>query len=451
MSNMSSMIMKRLWLSAHLCAVLFAVATFSASARAQTVITGPLSDIVTRVDSKGNAVTVRPASQKPTWFSKSDCFADQEIVVGLTVTGVTNTVQIQAWAGLSDCASNENRNGQNPTCWAVTDPRALINGPTSVRVRVQDIVANMFSTNSKLSSGIGKQYVHNDNAVCSRQTPGSGETGISIFFYAISGGTTVDGTGYAYKTTVKLVGPPAVTGITLAPGNSALTVGWTPAQGISTILNYNIFWATDARPNPASAPVDGDGAPDASDASDDAAADPDEEVDLSDEDAGQPDDADASAGSTDADASADDGGVDASTAVEADAAAPSMCRSSLDGLVDTINLRSTVKSGQTNSSGGLTSSYRIKGLHNNKLYAVAVGAVDILGNVGQLSTIQCGEPVETIGFWDRYTHAGGLAGGGFCSVNRVVASPDTGGSWHAWWALVAGAAGVALVLARRRR
>ncbi len=58
----------------------------------------------------------------------------------------------------------------------------------------------------------------------------------------------------------------------------------------------------------------------------------------------------------------------------------------------------------------------VSGLENGRTYAVAISAVDDLGNPGALSVVVCGEPVEVDDFFGEYRAAGGTGGGGYCSV-----------------------------------
>jgi hypothetical protein len=81
-------------------------------------------------------------------------------------------------------------------------------------------------------------------------------------------------------------------------------------------------------------------------------------------------------------------------------------------------------------------------LANGTLYAVGVASQDTSGNIGKLSGLACGTPLEVTGFFEAYRAAGGQAGGGFCgfAVARGNQSALAG-------ALLLGA----LALWRRRR
>ena len=84
-----------------------------------------------------------------------------------------------------------------------------------------------------------------------------------------------------------------------------------------------------------------------------------------------------------------------------------------------------------------------KPLDNDKIYAVAIAAIDQFGNVGPLSSVFCEKPERTTDFWENYKNAGGEAGGGFCSVE--------GAGLPVGSLTVTGIMAVALVGAIRRR
>ena len=82
--------------------------------------------------------------------------------------------------------------------------------------------------------------------------------------------------------------------------------------------------------------------------------------------------------------------------------------------------------GVGNVGGNTTSSYTITSartqsggsgpLVNGHQYAIAVAAYDDDGNVGALSNLGCQTPAPVTDFFDKYSEDGGLAGGGFCSL-----------------------------------
>ena len=96
-------------------------------------------------------------------------------------------------------------------------------------------------------------------------------------------------------------------------------------------------------------------------------------------------------------------------------------------------------------TGATATSFNIIGLTNDVQYEVAVGAVDAVGNVGPLGLANCATPQVTVGFPENYHNAGGTAGGGFCSVGRVLPG-RAGWSWGVGTLL-----GLGLAWSRRRR
>jgi hypothetical protein len=105
---------------------------------------------------------------------------------------------------------------------------------------------------------------------------------------------------------------------------------------------------------------------------------------------------------------------------------------------------------QPNSSTGITvasitaSQFNVTGLINGLQYNIAIAGVDALGNVGPLSTLQCGTPQPVDDFWKKYREAGGQAGGGFCALEAAGAPAGSA-------ALFGGMASVVVAAWRRRR
>jgi hypothetical protein len=92
--------------------------------------------------------------------------------------------------------------------------------------------------------------------------------------------------------------------------------------------------------------------------------------------------------------------------------------------------------------GATASRANAKGLSNGIEYAVAVAAVDTVGNVGELSNIACGTPHQLDDFFEVYRREGGNGGGGYCAA--------TGRSRSGTLALAMGALLVAGALRQRR-
>jgi hypothetical protein len=73
--------------------------------------------------------------------------------------------------------------------------------------------------------------------------------------------------------------------------------------------------------------------------------------------------------------------------------------------------------------GASTAGGTITGLVDGVPYAIAIAALDRVGNVGALSTSRCAPPEATADFWDRYRAAGGSAGGSCAIGTSGAAAP----------------------------
>lgn len=82
-------------------------------------------------------------------------------------------------------------------------------------------------------------------------------------------------------------------------------------------------------------------------------------------------------------------------------------------------------------------------------YAIAVAAVDDIGNVGPLSEVQCATPQPVDHFFKLYRSAGGKGGGGFCSAKPIGVGADSTRS--AGFSGAAAMLGAAWLLVRRAR
>jgi hypothetical protein len=90
--------------------------------------------------------------------------------------------------------------------------------------------------------------------------------------------------------------------------------------------------------------------------------------------------------------------------------------------------------------GSMTETINASNLQDFVQHAVAVAALDRVGNIGVLSDVACATPKPVTGFFEAYRAAGGTAGGGFCALSRRP-SPAT----------FAGVLAAAFALAARRR
>jgi hypothetical protein len=104
------------------------------------------------------------------------------------------------------------------------------------------------------------------------------------------------------------------------------------------------------------------------------------------------------------------GGASGSTAAS-DGATSSSCSSILTpGQIAPVDLPTCGGASESVASG------EAQPLQNGVSYAVAVAAVDALGNAGPLSNVACATPKEVNDFFETYRNSGGSAGGGFCAL-----------------------------------
>lgn len=117
-----------------------------------------------------------------------------------------------------------------------------------------------------------------------------------------------------------------------------------------------------------------------------------------------------------------DAGKDAGGAADAGDAAPKrpVCPTShpfVPGALPTSTLDAYVCAESRTLAGEVV----LDGRDNEVPYAVALAAIDRQGNHGMLSEVACETPRATDSFYDRYTAAGGRAGGGYCAIGDATA------------------------------
>jgi hypothetical protein len=413
----------------------------------------------------------RPQNLNPTGISYQDCINDQSLAFNLLVSGFgTGTpAGIQVWASRGgDCTMEANRtNGATAVCWPLGVTLPTVNSPASqsltFTVRVQDIVGPQNTLPSPTS------YTRQGPSACLTQPTYAGET-FNIYFLPIVNGATFTGTDYLYTLNVDLQGPPPPAAVSIADGDTLFVVNWMANTDTDT-AGYDVYIdpvpgqegavGSEAPPEPVLI------CPEAASSSD---------VDAADGTTDAADDATMSASATDASESVDAGChygfVGGSTTGSAGACGdPALAGgivsdsgttvistaddSGLDGApfvpgnggISTISTNFLLGAAATGLTvpGISTSSHTISGLRDNTRYTVAVSAVDAYGNVGPPSVEQCDSPAPVNDFWKEYRNDGGLAGGGFCTLETIGKSPS------ASFAGLVFLASVAAVGRRRRR
>jgi hypothetical protein len=379
-------------------------------------------------------VGFRPSSEQPTWINYSDCVKDDELSFETILQNALGK-SLEVWAGSNtDCTVYDARQSASaPTCWQVY--KASAQGTTQkVVIRAQDIVAQHLKTASSSGPGSGTA------ADCDRTDIESAGVPVTLHFLLIdSAGQASPSTGtFTYPTQFDLVGPAAPSGVSAGVGEDRLIVDWNTVNA-TDLLGYRLY--CDPKPGsvtPANQPMatggaaGADGASGASGATGAGGA------------AGADASTDASSGGSDAgtDAGGDAGGAagsgtDGGSGTGGNGGNPN-CPST--ALVPGDRPNGAYQCGSvTTKAGGPAEA---TGLVNGVVYAVAVAAVDTVGNSGPLSQVACGTPQPVNDFFELYRQAGGKGGGGFCALG---ADPKPGAAW------LLGIALGALAIRRRRR
>lgn len=358
-----------------------------------------------RLDSSGNQVAKRQLSFNPEGVSYQDCFDDQRIKFTLQLAGFAANGSLEVWAGLSgnDCSDQTRRVGSAATCWKLA---------TGIPLQLQ--VDSVISVRTIMSGVLSPQTPDSSQKICGRID----RTNVTVnFLYFAPGNPGTPATRTAVEIPVDTIGPPALTGVKVLPGNGRLTVQWDSVGegGVQDLVNVRVFCA----------PVSGSG----SSSSTTVCNDP---VTLTD-DAGN-------------DAGTEDAGCAEQTTTKAacSEAAFAVDGGSTDSLVPDNAFNAAFFCGELGGAtgAGVTArEFRGAPLVNGTTYAVAVAGTDSFQNGGTLSGVACDFPEATTDFWSEYKAAGGQAGGGFCATSAGAAGSS----------VVAGLAAVFAVSMMRRR
>lgn len=392
------------------------------------------ADSLPRVDASGNQVQKRPLTLNPEGVSYQDCKDDQRIRFALTLGGFAANGAVEVWAGLSGntCADQTARTSTAHTCWRVASgiPLQL---QTNVDIPVRAIMAGALDQVNPDSS----------EAICGRVDL----TNISLNFqYYAPGNTASPATAQAINVKVDTVGPPALTGVSVLPGDTRLHVSWTAVGegGVQDLTAVSVYCApaTDATGSTATNTVCNDATTTTTplDATIDDSGDASDAGSITTtEDAGCTTTTSSSGGDTTCSLTAFKATSDASTSTS-DAGGTS------SNIIPDNTFDDRYRCGrlQGNTGAGVTAD-AVNGapLVNGTRYVVAIAAEDSFGNRGQLSSAYCDMPEETNDFWKTYKSSNGQAGGGFCSA--------TGGAGAAGSFAALGVAALAVASMARRR
>ncbi|HKO89666.1 MAG TPA: hypothetical protein VJU61_00845, partial [Polyangiaceae bacterium] len=329
------------------------------------------------------------------WISYQDCLNNENFVFPLNLTNTTSPLEV--WVGSDDCVASRGRDDHGQ-CWLVQNVPSP-DDPTTVRVSVRNVVNHDLDANS-VPGPLGRD-------VCDGSDDLNGEA-VTFYFMLVEGGkatgsqswnpTSVGGTGY------DMVGPEPPGNITIGVGESQLSIGLEDLKEDTTRDGFEAFCVPEG-----TLADPGDFIPDA--------------------DAGAGVDAGTGSGSG---SGSDDG-----------SAAPLACFTDVPrgGLRPPEDPAYRCGSASTTAQVLKTTS-----LQNDVAYAVGVAARDDIGNVGDLSDIECGTPTYMDDFFEIYTRSGGAVGGsGLCAMATGPLRFSPAG------ALLGGLALLALAVRRQRR
>jgi hypothetical protein len=356
-----------------LLALLLCSVTLAGSARAQTA-TAPVlnANEIQRVQ------PYRSTAARRYWISYADCVADDAFIFPIGLQDVSHRLEV--WVGNDDCSTKRGL-ADRGQCWLVAANDRPMSPTTNITVPVRNVVRRDLTTTDAPPSVGGVP-----ESVCEGSTDPEGEK-VTFYFLLVEGGKSVasdswdngeEGTGY------DLVGPTAPGNITVGVGESQLAI---TLRDIGEEADRERFEAFCVPAGTTAAEVGDAGVSPSSALSD--------------------------AGTFDY-----PGAASVPDAGAATGAAPAECFTNLmvAGQRPPVGFSCGV-------ADETSRTLRTGRLQNNTPYAVGIAGQDILGNAGELSSIQCGTPVPLEDFYELYTANGGLGGGGFCNLSAMPTQP----------------------------
>jgi hypothetical protein len=371
------------------------------------------------------------------WVSRNECLANQTLRFVFSTSGTSiDTLRVRADAVGQDCSSSSTSN-QSTVCPLIYDDMAGTGKSSNsyyADIRAQDIVA---SQESATYNGPGSGTTE----LCDSATGQSkleftflgdynGTTNVVVAVFSQSQADTAyhtDGVGYDVD------GPAAPTDVSASAGENRLLLSWTPANddtiegyrfycqevtsGVSPLMPQSLTGSTSAAASleggvSDAAPIGtgGLGATGGRGATGGAGG----SLALTGGTGAFGTGATAGTGGTLTSALLDSGVTTIGTATDAGTSACGPT-SLIAGQAPSLEFEAQYACGKITGNGanGETN----KSLKNDVPYQVAVAAVDNVGNVGPLSTVQCATPLLVDSFFELYKRAGGPGGGGFCTAS----------------------------------
>lgn len=342
----------------------------------------------------------RKTQEKPFWINRADCLADDVLHFQMKVNSPTDD-NLEVWVGNADCRTRAQRLNDDAGCWQVYEERAEDDSFT-VHVRVQDVAARRPASGYRARGTIES---------CDVEWSSS----LSFYFMYVNDTDDVISSIVWSETGVDLKGPSPPSNVEAGTAESSLVAKWTASKS-TDLFGYRVYCA------PRQDVVDpgienGDAGP--------TLAAPDAGADSGSPELPTPSEQQAS--------------PDGATNPEVE---PTTIECSAPGLIaGELPGPDLPVCGETSSSSATRAFAR--GLTNGEEYALAVAAMDDLGNAGTLSNVACGIPAPVDEFYEDYKRFGGGGGGGICSVSPRGTSGQTsplGSTTLLAWLGLAGAA-----------
>ena len=418
--------------------VLAAAASLAAAghAQAQTQTTVGVSQDVERTKE------TRPQSQYPLYISYNDCKTDNDLVFTVTLTNFDPSNSLEVWVGENtDCRQVDNRVGGNARCKPVFSQSDLQQTMT-VQVSAKDV-----------AKAVGVSDCDDR-----RNNTAPRPTALYFLYLQTANDETAAGVEWT-ESRVDLLGPPAPTNLEVGVGEGRLLVTYDATEAdVARGFRFYCAEATDTgTTGTTGSGTGGSGAGAGGGAGTGGAGGAGVAggaggaggagVAGGGGDAGGA----AAGGATGAGgaggASGTGGGGDGGSSGEGGSSSGGSCTTDAFAANQILPADSPYACGSTTVFSGYAGEMANGDkLQNGIPYAVAVAGYDDVGNVGKLSAPVCGTPQNVDDFFEVYRELGGLAGGGFCSVNAIGARSET---WAAMGAIAAGLALGARRLGRR--
>ncbi len=323
----------------------------------------------------------RSDAQFPFYINRQDCLEDAKLVFRPRVQGATARTPLQVWVSSGvDCTNISERSGGTARCSQVAELRA----PTSNQALVIEV-----SSQDVAHAANTRQQLDVQGAGTKEDCDSGVEQNLSFYFMLVDADGQILGTVAKWQDSqIDLIGPPPPDEVTTGIGDNKLIVDWDIAEADERkdTVSFALY------------------------------------CDIASEGSGE--------GSGEAAGTA--GAAGASSVSDDPTCGPGRLA---PGTFPERRFRCGTAEGVSTRTG------RAKPLENGRRYAVAVAAVDEVGNPGLLSKVACGTPEPVTTFFEAYRAAGGEGGGGYCAIGAAPAS----GALYA----VLGAG--ALWLVRRRR